>query len=309
VRRRRPAPPPSRPAAAGTDDSTLPSLIELDRFSAGSLHKWSAAAKKLDTLHRALYFGLESFRQRDGKRLQDAVRSATIGPYEFTGWSRVIDYRYSLEPLSVAGSVKSDGGRFNIGGKLDPGTFTAFPALYVAEDYPTALRERFGVNRASLTAEEFALRTPASFTQVRLRGQLDNLVDVSDLEALKSLVGIIRDFPMPRSVIKAARDLSLRQSPWMIRSPVTLQKQLLHRLWRMLPTQFGLPANSQIFGRMVSGAGIHGILYPSVRTSPQKCLALFPQNWSGSGSVVEVMDATPATARLTRIDGFTHQLT
>lgn len=309
MRRRRPAPPPSRPPAAGTDESTLPSLIELDRFSAGSLHKWSAAAKKLDALHRALYFELESLRQRDGKRLQDAVRSATTGPYEFTGWSRVVDYRYSLEPLSVAGSLKSDGGRFNIGGKLDPGTFTAFPALYVAEDYQTALRERFGATRAGLTAEEIALRTPASFTQVRLRGQLDNVVDVSDLEALKPLVAIIRDFPLPRSVVKAARDLGLRQSPWLIRSPVTLQKQLLHRLWRMLPTQFGLPANSQIFGRMISGGAIHGILYPSVRNSPQKCLALFPQNWARSSSVVEVMDAVPAAARLTRIDGFTHELT
>jgi RES domain-containing protein len=220
----------------------------------------------------------------------------------------VVDYRYSLEPLSVAGSVKSDGGRFNIGGKLDPGTFTAFPALYVAEDYPTALRERFGANRAELTADEFALRTPASFTQVRLRGQLDNLVDVSDLEALKPLVAVIRDFPLPRSVVKAARDLGLRQSPWLIRSPVMLQKQLLHRLWRMLPMQFGLPANSQIFGRMISGAGIHGILYPSVRNSPHKCLALFPQNWKGSGSVVEVSDPIPTAARLTRIDGFTHEL-
>lgn len=309
MRRRRPAPPPSRPPTAGTDDSILPSLIELDRFSAGSLHRWSAAAKKLDTLHHALYFGLESFRQRDGKRLQDAVRSATTGPYEFTGWCRVIDYRHCLEPLSVAGSIKGDGGRFNIGAKLGPGTFTAFPALYVAEDYPTALRERFGANRAALTAEELALRMPASFTQVRLRGQLENLVDVSDLEALKPLVAIIREFPMPKSVVKAARDLGLRQAPWMVRSPVTLQKQLLHRLWRMLPTQFGLPANSQIFGRMVSGAGVHGILYPSVRNSPQKCLALFPQNWAHSSSAVEVMDAVPAGARLTRIDGFTHELT
>jgi hypothetical protein len=77
----------------------------------------------------------------------------------------------------------------------------------------------------------------------------------------------------------------------------------------MVPTQFGLPSNSQIFGRMISGAGIHGILYPSLRNSPQKCLALFPQNWASSSSVVEVMDGSPGTARLTRIDGETRELT
>jgi hypothetical protein len=58
--------------------------------------------------------------------------------------SRIVDYRYSLDPLSTAGSVRNDGGRFNIGAALSPGAFTAFPALYVAEDYPTAFLERFG---------------------------------------------------------------------------------------------------------------------------------------------------------------------
>jgi hypothetical protein len=67
--------------------------------------------------------------------------------------------------------------------------------------------------------------------------------------------------------------------------------------------QFDLPSNSQIFGRLVSGAGIHAILYPSTRASPQRCLALFPQNWAGSASFVEVIDAMPEEARVTRIHG------
>jgi hypothetical protein len=47
-RHRKPAPPPtSRPALRGGGDATLPWLIEVDRFSAGSLHRWPAAAKKL----------------------------------------------------------------------------------------------------------------------------------------------------------------------------------------------------------------------------------------------------------------------
>lgn len=53
-----------------------------------------------------------------------------------------------------------------------PAAFTAFPALYVAEDYDTAFRERFAgpssVRSGELSAQELALRSPGSFTQVRV---------------------------------------------------------------------------------------------------------------------------------------------
>jgi hypothetical protein len=75
----------------------------------------------------------------------------------------------------------------------------------------------------------------------------------------------------------------------------------------MLPQQFDLPANSQIFGRIAAAAGIHGILYPSARNVAKRCLALFPQNWAGSGSYVQVSDAAPEGAQLTRIDGLTRE--
>ena len=70
----------------------------------------------------------------------------------------------------------------------------------------------------------------------------------------------------------------------------------------MLPMQYDLPSNSQVFGRIAAAAGVHGILYPSVRVEGRQCLALFPQNWRSSGSYIEVMDPSPAEARLVRID-------
>jgi RES domain-containing protein len=256
-----------------------------------------------------LYFELEALRQRDASRLIDAVASSSLNHFPFDHWSRIVDYRYSLEPLSTAGSIRNEGGRFNIGAALSPGAFTPFAALYIADDYPTAFLERFGSKpdrRGSpLSAEELALRRPGSFTQVRLRGQLEIVLDVGNLDALRPVVEIIKEFPLPKAVTVAARKLGLRQSPWLIRSPITLQRQLLHANWRMLPMQFDLPSNSQIFGRLVSGAGIHGILYPSTRVSEHRCLALFPQNWAGSSSFVEVSDAMPEEARVTRIDGET----
>ena len=75
----------------------------------------------------------------------------------------------------------------------------------------------------------------------------------------------------------------------------------------MLPQQFDLPANSQIFGRIAAAAGIHGILYPSSRHVAKRCIALFPQNWPETNSFIEVTDQAPEGTHLTRIDGLTRE--
>ena len=314
MRHRRPAPPPNRAPAPGPTDSTLPSRIELDRFSAGSLHKWSAAAKKLDALHRALYFELESPAPANSQRLQDAIRAAASGAYAFSGWSRIVDYRYSLEPLSVAGSLKRVTADGSISaGNWGPVSSAPFPA-------PVRGRKLSPLPCWNVLVQIATSSKPRSFHCARLRhslrcacrGGVETVLDVSNLEALKtSGGGHPRLCDTEVGTEGGERDTGLRQSPWLIRSPITLQRQLLLRAWRMVPTQFELPANSQMLRPHGVGdcAGIHGILYPSVRNSPQKCLALFPQNWARSSSVVEVMDAVPDAARLTRIDGFMQELT
>lgn len=307
MRRKRRAQPPEGRSRGGAQEPDLPSLLELERFSEASLHQWRSAEGNLDALHRALYFELEPLRQRNESKLIDALRFQARPAYAFEGWSRIVDYRYSLEPLSAAGSLKGDGGRFNVGAELSPGTFTPFPALYIAEDYGAAFRERFGGpdkgGSKNLTPSDMALRSPASFSQVRLKGSVEQFIDIGDLESLRPFTNVLKDFPIPKSVLQTARRLGLRQAPWLIRSPITLQRQLLHPNWRMLPVQFDLPSNSQIFGRLASAAGLHGILYPSVRQQGKSCLALFTQNWANSGSNIQVSDGVPEGARLTRVDG------
>jgi RES domain-containing protein len=246
-------------------------------------------------------------RQARETQLLDALRSQTLPSYAFESWSRIVDYRYSLDPLSNAGSLKGDGGRFNIGAELSPGTFTPFPALYVAEDYETAFNERFGRaekrKTRTLSAEELALRAPGSFTQVRLNGNIEQVIDVGDLDALKPFIDILRDFPVPRVVLQAARQLGLRQTSWLIRSASLLQRKLLDPNWRLVPVQFDLPANSQIFARLAVAAGLHGILYPSSKQSGKRCMALFTQNWSNSRSFVEISDPVPREAKRRQIIG------
>jgi RES domain-containing protein len=302
-KRRRPEP-PRRGATPGAGDAAGPSLLELDRFNTASVRRWLLAADRLRSLQTALYFGLEGVRQAKSASLVAALRFAAGGGLDVDGWCRIVDYRYSLAPLSVAGSLKV-GGRFNIGVDLDPASFTPFPALYIADGYATALREKFGqvAPGTPLTPDELALRRPGSFTHVRLRGRIERVLDVTDTTALQGFVDVIREFALPRTVATLARQLNLKRAPALIRSAVMLQRQLLSPDWRMLPMQYDLPANSQVFGRVASAAGLHGILYPSARAEQGRCLALFPQNWRGSDTYVEVADVTPPEARLVRLDG------
>jgi RES domain-containing protein len=297
-----------RPSGEGD----LPSLVLLEQFSQRSLQQWLASARKLSELQSGLFFGLESARQQFSQELVEAIRTNLVAGRAFDGWARIVDYRYCLAPLSVAGSLRGNGGRFNIGGGLNPAVFPPFPALYIAEDYPTAFRERFGsdadVKSRGLTAAELVLRAPASFTHVALHGQIELVIDISELRSLQSFAAVLRKFSLPDHIRRLSRQLGMRSPPFLVRSAGALQRQLLVPDWRVLPVQFDLPSNSQVFGRIAAAAGAHGILYPSARHAGKQCLAMFPQNWKSSGSYVEVRDGAPTGARLTRIDAGTTSL-
>ena len=147
------------------------------------------------------------------------------------------------------------------------------------------------------------MRSPASFTHVGLRGQVELVLDITEVRYLHAFAAVLRQFTLPNSVRWLARRLNMRAPPTLVRSAAGLQKQLLHRDWRIYPVQFDLPSNSQVFGRIAVAAGAHAVLYPSTRQASGRCLALFPQNWKASNSFVEVTDAAPSEARLTRLDG------
>jgi hypothetical protein len=154
---------------------------------------------------------------------------------------------------------------------------------------------------------ELALRRPASFAQVRLRGQIDGVLDLDDAASLRAFVDVLATFKMPRRVNELARALGLR-IPGLIRTVSMLQRQLLDPNWRMVPMQYDLPSNSQVFARIAVAVGLHGILCRSSRAEGALCMALFPQNWAGSDSFIEVRDAVPVGSRLTKIDGVTGAL-
>jgi RES domain-containing protein len=304
IRRQKPAPPKRK--TPQPSDLGLPALEILEEFTQASLTRWRAAGKNLERFSETLFFDLERHRAQHSDEFVAAIRSSSKGPFGFNGWSRLVDYQFSSQPLSTEGSIKADGGRFNIGRLLNPATYTPFPALYVAEDFATAFRERFGIDKTSnvggLTAADLALRRETSFSCVALNIRLETIVDIGDLDSLKATAEILRRFQMPKSISVHARRLRIK-APGLVRTPTGLQRQLLSPNWRVEPTQYDLPSNSQIFGRLCAAAGAHAILYPSARDRSKRCLALFPQNWKGSSSFVELAGAIPSEILVRRLDG------
>lgn len=233
-----------------------------------------------------------------------ALRGAAAPALTLDRWVRLIEYQYSLQPLSPVGSVMRDGGRFNIGREVGDGAFKSFPALYVASDLEVGLREYYQIDQAhrrtGLTREEFALRREGSFTTVEVRGRLDVVFDIGRADALKSFVDIVSRFKMPPRVVQLARTLKL-PPPRLIRSPAELRRVLTTRNWRAWPVQFDLPATSQVFGALLHDAGFEAVLYPSAR-GDGRCVAVFPDNLRASQSFVEVMSPGPPGASFTRLD-------
>lgn len=256
-----------------------------------------------------LYYHLAKLRRLHHADLVAALRAAVPLPIELKRWTRIVEYRYSTESLSAAGSMEV-GGRFNIGRDLDPRVFPPFPALYIAEDFETAYREKFGApskssGTAAFKGQEFALRHPGSFTSVELVGEVLQVFDLTATRSLGPFTNVIRSFAISADLETLAKKLGIKP-PWLAATPSVVRRTLLAPHWRGMPAQFEIPANSQVFGRLLIEAGFEGVLYPSSKGSGL-CIAVFPESLAAGESYVELADESPAGVRVTRMDAETWQ--
>lgn len=284
--------PPSRPTPSKTPNG----LLELDRFSEKSLQQWQTASRDLDEFQDSLHFGPEPERRRYRKDLIDSLAGVGGIALSLNNWSRLVTYQFSLNPLSAAGSLHDIGGRFNAGIDLDPQTLDPWPALYLAEDYETAFREKFQIasdaTEGGLTPEELALGSGSSHTCVQLKGQLLNVFDMTANKTLEPLAKIFRRIKMPARARLLKRKLNIQdKSCFMVQTSKQIHDMLFKQNWRMLPRQFGLPAQSQTIAELVYAAGYEGILYKSSK-GPERCVAIFPNQLQGA-SFVELLDPAP----------------
>jgi RES domain len=207
------------------------------------------------------------------------------------GWCRIVNFKYCLQALSPAGSLRWVGGRFNIGADIDEPRFPSFPALYVAEDFETAFREYHGLsngaNVGGLSPDELSLEDAGSWATLKLTGNIGNVFDLAKLSNLAAVCKIFAKFNLSSRVRELETSAGLTRTV-LARKPVDLLKSFMRDDWRAYPVHFDVPANSQVFARMVLEAGFEGILYRSTRGA-RKCLAIFTRQMGNGDSFVELM--------------------
>ncbi|GLQ89145.1 RES family NAD+ phosphorylase [Dyella flagellata] len=295
TRRRGKQPPPQHPPINET--SGVRGILELDRFSSVDLDRWKRLSADLDEYNDVLYFGIEPQRQRFKDDIRAALESVPALPVDICGWTRLVTYRFSLNPLSAAGSLTDFGGRFNIGRDVEKAMQNPWPALYIAEDFETAFREKFqiamGATSDGLRAEEFALAPLSSFSSVQLDGHIARIFDLGEPANLEKLCAVLRKMKLPVEVSQIQKRLGLPANhAYMVREPGRLVQDVLINNWRIAPAQYGLPATSQIFASMVRDAGFEGIRYPSTKGSGY-CIALFPDRIVSELTHLELHDSAP----------------
>lgn len=270
--------------------------VLLDTFTERDIEFWSERSEAAQQYSDRIYFDLERQRAQRHDDLCDALRSAAGIDLSTDGWARVCDYRWSLSPLSPAGSLKGIGGRFNIGSDLDRARGQEFPALYIGEDVDTAYLEYFGgepdSDAGGLKLQELALRRMSSFTTFALRGRVENVLDLRTADSLKGFAKIVATFELSSDTRRFARSIGVpvRQ---LMRTATQIRRMMLAapKAWRSEPQLLGIPAPNQIFSRYVHAAGFEAVLYPS-QQGGNNCLAIYPQNIAGTR--IEVVGGTPA---------------
>jgi hypothetical protein len=291
---------------AGQLPTVPPGELLLEYFSDEEIVAWHAQGENIQRYHYLWWFELESQRALHQPAMIDALASIVGITIELRHWGRAIQYKYANFPLSCVGSLKWVGGRFNYGVDIDSSRFAPFPALYLAEDMETGLREMQGLTRegerAGLTADDLNLCAANGVAWVAVDGTVSNIFDLTHPKGLESLAEIIAKFSVSKAVREAERRLGaipLR----LIKSAKELFESFMVEHWREFPTVRNTPSNSQLFGHLLSLAGFEGALFSSTRTG-KKNLVLFPRKFEHSNSRVIVRNP-PAKARCTELSSAT----
>lgn len=292
----------------GAWPSIGPGELLLEYFSDKELIGWRSRAKDLQDYHYLWFFELESQRAVNHQKLLDALRTVPGTTVDLDGWGRAIEYKWSGTPLSCVGSLKWLGGRFNYGVDIDHARFAPFPALYLAQDAETGFREMNGLvrgsDRAGLTAEELALCTKSGITWVAVKGTVHNVFDLTRVANLKAFANVLNTFKISRSI----RDTEekLRAVPLrLVKTPSELHRSFMAENWRELPSMFSTPANSQLFGQLLTQAGFEGVLFSSTITKRLN-LAVFPRQLENSASSVHAVEP-PVGARCVELSANTYK--
>jgi RES domain-containing protein len=274
-----------------------PESIHLDVFTDADVANWDRLVPQVQEYHYRFFYELEAQRAAVKDRIRDALATVRATSVNLEGWGRALDWQYCLNPLSAVGSLRWVGGRFNFGVDIDSDRFPAFPALYLAEDFGTALAERLGAASAvqwggKITVADLALCGESSFTWVCVTGEIKNVFDLTVPQNLDSLVDVIKKFEISGELRALEAKVNMRYQTISSNSEELLKTFMVDH-WRLFAAATDLPSNSQILGNMLCSAGFEAVLYRSVRTH-QRNLAVFTRQLTNSESEIHAPTPQPA---------------
>lgn len=300
--------------SGGKQRSRIPApatLRVLDRFTLADIRVGKDFEARIREYQWRLYSELALQRSEIGDDLRKAILGAAVEGRDLHNWQRVVRYRWSNRPLSMAGSLTPPGGRFNIG-QIDPARFPSFPAFYLANDKSTGIAEALGQDdifrHGKLTAYDAALAKPDSISIVSISGRVEALIDLALPDRLDRFVSLIREFRLSDELLKLGKYLAkeLPSDPTrLVKTTRNLMDVLRAPHWREMPVQIGIPSTSQIFGQLVCQSGVEAIAYPS-KHSGRPCLAIFPQAFAADSSFLALDGTPPRKDIVIRLDRHNH---
>jgi hypothetical protein len=280
-------------------------MFLLDSVTPDQIRQWRRRHEDILDYYWEYYSCLAQQRARVVDDLKHSLRTEASG-FSFDKWVRIVGYAQATDPLSAAGSIAASGGRFNIG-DIDRLKFPRFPALYLANDFPTAYRERYGIDQPDeadgLTSSELALAARGSLTCVSVEGQWQQVLDIRSSATLEQFVARTREFHVTKWLRDRARVLGL-PAPGVTPTADVLWESILDPEWRRYPAMLEVPSNSQIVGQLAREAAVEAIVYPSAR-SGGLCMAVFPDRVILDGSYVQLKGERPAEVTNWRLDAST----
>jgi hypothetical protein len=292
----------------GRDSPAIPpGELLLEYFTDEEALGWRAKSEDVQKYHYLWWFELEGQRAAHQSKLIEALRSIAGIAVDLSGWGRALQYKYSDTPLSCVGSLKWVGGRFNYGVDIDSSRYAPFPALYLAEDMETGLREMQGLTRDNtrngLNSSELDLCAKNGVAWASVSGKVSNIFDLTHKDSLKGVAEIIATFKLSKTVRDTEKKLSIVPLR-LIATAEELFNSFMVENWREFPALVNTPANSQLFGHLLSMAGFEGALFSSTRTGKMN-LVLFPRQFKNSASLVRVLKP-PSTARCCELSALTY---
>jgi hypothetical protein len=264
----------------------------LEYFDDNQLLAWRASGSAIQDYHYLWFFELERQRASKQSEILEALSLVPEISVQLSGWGRALAYKHSAAPLSCVGSLRWVGGRFNYGVDIDSSRFAPFPALYLAEDAETALREMHGLQRETtrggLSGLELSLLSRSGVAWVRVDGHVHNIFDLTSTANLRGFTAVLSKFRLSRAV-RMAEDRMGAVPLRLLQTPDELFQSFMIEGWREFPVQVSTPANSQLFAHFLMQAGFEGVLYSSTITGKRN-IALFTRQFKNSASIVNVLD-------------------